>query len=238
MQFESRAAFFDVDNTLLNLKSMFSFQRFFYENAPAPWGGEADAYERFTSLLQAHPQQHDRLALNRYFYESYRGRRHADVVALTEAWFAGLLDKYGERLWIDAALCLARKLRSEGHVLVAVSGSTHEILAPVLRHLDFDACLATTLERDGDTYTGRILPPQVIGEGKREAVHCFARKRGLKLSDCVAVGDHITDLPMLDAVGRAVVIAGDCALESIAAERRWPVLRTPALAQEGQLADV
>lgn len=238
MQPKLRAAFFDVDNTLLNLKSMFSFQQYFYANAPAPWGGGEGAYARFVEQLQAHPQRHDRLALNRFFYESYRGWRHADVQALAEQWFAQLAADHGERLWIDAALALARRLRSEGYLLVAVSGSTHEILAPVLKHLQFDACLATTLERDGPVYTGRIVPPQVIGEGKEKALRRFALERGLDLHDCVACGDHITDLPMLDAVGRAYVIAGDAALVAIALGRNWPVLGAAAQALEGQLAHV
>ena len=90
MQRKPCAAFFDVDNTLLNLKSMFSFQRFFYENAPEPWRGGAEAYARFLATLKAHPDKHDRLALNRFFYESYRGWRHDDVVALSQQWFEHL----------------------------------------------------------------------------------------------------------------------------------------------------
>lgn len=201
-------------------------------------GRRADAYARLVERLQAHPQRHDRLALNRYFYESYNGWRHADVLALAERWFTMLQEEHGERLWIDAALALARRLRGEGYLLVAVSGSTHEILARVLRHLQFDACLATTLERDGAAYTGRIVPPQVIGEGKGEALHRFARARGLDLRDCVACGDHITDLPMLDAVGKAYVVAGDPALEALALARNWALLDMPAQALEGQLAHV
>ena len=109
---------------------------------------------------------------------------------------------------------------------------------PCSPHLGFDACLATTLERDGEHYTGRIVPPQVIGEGKGEAVRRFAGERGLDLARCLAVGDHITDLPMLDAVGRAIVVAGDGALEQVAAARQWPVLPASPLALEGQLAHV
>lgn len=238
MQPKLRAAFFDVDNTLLNLKSMFSFQQYFYEHAAAPWGGDAGAYARFTAQLQAHPQRHDRLALNRCFYESYRGWRHADVLALAERWFAHIARTHGERLWIEAALALARRLGGQGYLLVAVSGSSHEVLAPVLRHLRFDACLATTLERDGAVYTGGIVPPQVIGQGKADALHRFARERGIDLHDCVACGDHITDLPMLEAVGQSYVVAGDAALEAIALARNWPLLATSAQALEGQLAHV
>lgn len=238
MQRKTRAAFFDVDNTLLNLKSMFSFQQFFYQNAPAPWRGGEQAYAGFVAKLQAHPDKHDRLALNRFFYESYRGWRHEDVLALTGKWFAAMREQHGAGLWIAAALELAGQLREQGFELVAVSGSTHEILAPVLEHLGFDACLATTLEREAGCYTGRIVPPQVIGDGKAQAIRAYVAERGMRLEDCAACGDHITDLSMLELVGHAYVIGGDPALEAIAAKRDWPLLGTATESLEGQLAHV
>lgn len=238
MQRKPRAAFFDVDNTLLNLKSMFSFQRFFYENAPEPWRGGAEAYARFLTTLQAHPDKHDRLALNRFFYESYRGWRHDDVVALSRQWFEHLRERHGAGLFIAEALELAEQLREEGFELVAVSGSTHEILAPVLKYLRFDTCLATTLEREKGCYTGRIVPPQVIGDGKAQVIRRFVQEHDMELDGCAACGDHITDLSMLEIVGHAYVIAGDPALEAIAVERDWPLLGTAPQSLEGQLAHV
>lgn len=238
MQRKPRAAFFDVDNTLLNLKSMFSFQQFFYEHAPDPWRGGQAAYAAFLDRLQAHPEKHDRLALNRFFYESYRGWRHDDVVALTGQWFEAMREQHGSGLWIAEAIELAAQLREDGFELVAVSGSTIEILAPVLEHLGFDGCLATTLEREAGRYTGRIVPPQVIGDGKAQAIRGYVRERGMALDDCAACGDHITDLSMLELVGHAYVIAGDPALEAIAAERDWPLLGAPSASLEGQLAHV
>ncbi|MFC3107146.1 HAD family hydrolase [Undibacterium arcticum] len=224
MQPKPRAAFFDIDNTLLNLKSMFSFQEYFYAHAPQQWRGRGDSYAHFVELLHSYPQRDDRLALNRFFYESYEGRRQADVSALAERWFASLLQQHGGRLWLPAALDLARRLKARGYLLVAVSGSCHEILTPVLRHLAFDHCLATRLEVQHGLYTGKILPPQVIGNGKAQALLEYARSHSLELQHCVACGDHITDLPMLEAVGMSYVVAGDSALEQVARIRNWPVL--------------
>lgn len=224
MQRKHKAAFFDVDNTLLNLKSMFSFQEYFYANAPETRRGRETSYADFVAQLQTHPARHDRLALNRLFYESFKGRRRSEVVALAEQWFRGLNDEHGDKLWIRSALDLANALREEGHLLVAVSGSCHEILGPVLRHLAFDHCLATNLEVHEDIYTGKILPPQVIGEGKAQVIAQFGGEHSLDVAACVACGDHITDIAMLEAVGMQYVVAGDPALESIAASRKWPVL--------------
>ncbi|MBM3115835.1 HAD family hydrolase [Jeongeupia naejangsanensis] len=224
-----KAAFFDVDNTLLNLKSMFSFQQYYYART-----GSGDAYPAFVQMLQDHPQRHDRQALNRLFYQSFSGRSQSVLRAIAEAWFAHQLGEYGDALWIRSALTLAGRLRAEGYQLVAVSGSSHEILAPLMRHLGFDACLATTLEvRDG-FYTGQIDGLQMIGDGKGVAVRQYAAEQGIDLADCVACGDHITDLPMLFQTGLAFVVEGDPALEEVARQRDWPVL---ALNEQAQVAE-
>lgn len=217
---ERRAAFFDIDNTLFNVKSMFSFQEYFYRRS----GAHDNAYAEFVAALQAHPQAHDRLILNRVFYQSFQGRAADDVRQAAQEWFSQLLERDGEALWIRSAVALARTLAEEGYALVAVSGSSHEILEPVLAHLRFDHCLATTLDIQDGCYTGNIVAPQTIGAGKAAVVRDFAQRHGMNLQHCVACGDHLTDMPMLETVGMPYVVAGDPALEVIAAARQWPIL--------------
>lgn len=238
MPLEHRAAFFDVDNTLLNLKSMFSFQEYFYANAPAAWRGPLRSYGDFLEQLDTHPDRQDRLALNGLFYESFKGRRAVDVTALAEQWFSRLSAEHGDRLWIRSALNLASTLRDDGCLLVAVSGSCHEILAPVMKHLSFDRCLATTLEMDKDIYTGKIVPPQIIGSGKAQVILQLAQSLSLNLDHCAACGDHITDMPMLESVGMPYIVAGDPMLEQVAASRRWPVLDAVAPIQKSSFVHI
>lgn len=232
MQRECRnAAFFDVDNTLLNLKSMFAFQEYFYAQAATHRGAFA-TYEEFIADLHAAAAPDDRLALNRRFYESFRSRRVDEVERLAEQWFATMLVRHGDRLWIESALHLARHLQRRGYLLVAVSGSSHEILGPMLRHLEFDACLATSLESEHGAYTGRIVPPQIIGDGKASAMRRFADAHRIDLQRCIACGDHLSDLPMLEAVGKQFVVHGDPALERVALARGWQMLETEPSAMQ------
>lgn len=227
-----RAAFFDVDNTLLDAKSMFSFQRFYLDEwLPRHGGAEGGTpgYAEFARNFEALAQRLERPALNRLFYDGYAGHSRRGLAEAARAWFAQLLAQRGEGLWIRPALALAEELRAEGFQLVAVSGSSHEILAPVLERLRFDACLATELEAVGDRLSGRIVPPQMIGEGKAVALRRWADAHGIELARSVACGDHISDLPMLACVGRALVVAGDPALEREAALHGWPVLRADSV---------
>lgn len=222
-----KAAFFDVDNTLLDAKSMFSFQAFYLDVwSPAQVSGR-ESFAQFSERFARYAQHHDRLGLNRLFYEGYAGHSRQSMRAAAVAWFAQLEQRDGS-LWIAPALRLAEALRDRGHRLVAVSGSSHEILAPLIERLGFDDCLATCLEAEGDRLTGRILAPQMIGVGKAVALRDWALRRGVDLRLSAACGDHSTDLPMLECVGYPYVVAGDASLEQIAMARGWPILRATA----------
>jgi HAD superfamily hydrolase (TIGR01490 family) len=225
-----RAAFFDVDNTLIDLKSMFAFQAYYWRQRPEPTLPAIETYRRFVARLEEHPQRADRSVVNRLFYESFAGRDCEDVRRLCECWFEAALYEHGEALWIGPALLLARRLKREGFVLVGVSGSSQDILAPLMAHLQFDHCLATRLEEHTGRYTGRIVPPQMIGTGKAQAIAAFMREHGLRAEHCVACGDHASDLPMLQAVGTGFVVPGDPLLEKLASIHGWQVLGNTAAA--------
>lgn len=220
----TRAAFFDVDNTLIDLKSMFSFQSFYWQQRPEKSQRPEQTYQHFVEALELHPERHNRQVINRLFYESFSGRDRGDMRTLGVQWFQAVLRERGEGLWIAAAVALARRLKADGYLLVGVSGSCDEILSPVLAHLGFDHTLATQLEHVEGRFTGRIDPPQMIGAGKVEALLAFVQRHGLQARDCVAVGDHLSDAPMLDAVGTAYVVPGDPLLENLAALKDWNLL--------------
>jgi HAD superfamily hydrolase (TIGR01490 family) len=232
-----RAAFFDVDNTLLNLKSMFSFQSFYLDTWRVSQGA-APSYAAFMHAMETHADRNDRPMMNRLFYRSYAGHRQDDVQAAAWIWFDELTAALGEALWIQPALARARQLQAAGHLLVAVSGSSDDILAPLIDQLGFDHCLATRLEARDGVLTGEIAGLQMIGPGKGEAMRRFAHEFDIDLAHCVACGDHVTDLPMLEAAGTALVVEGDPQLEAIARSRGWETLPAERPADDTQLAHI
>lgn len=218
------AAFFDVDETIINLKSMLSFQEFFFKFA-SPAFDPTNAYpQAFLHQLKIASKCIDRKTVNREFYKIFRGRNREAVTKLADPWFKEILQKMGEDLWVKSTLDLIEKMRKSAHLLVAVTGSSQDFLSPILSRLRFDACIGTTLEVVDGLYTGEILPPQTIGEGKATAIRSFAAARGIDLSLCFACADHISDLPMLETVGEAAVVAGDRTLETEAQNRGWAIL--------------
>lgn len=218
----SRFAFFDVDGTLLPFKSMFDFQSYI---ARQTRGSNARLRYLARRLRFGFYEiaRRNRLFVNRKYYETFRGQRVAEVCQRAEEWFA-CRKAEGKPLFIAPMIDVLETHRRDGFGIVLVSGSFNEILAPVARELRATAVLSTRLEAVDGIYTGRILPPQMIGHGKSDAIRAFLLDRGIDPESCSAFGDHWSDLAMLRAVGGPGVVAGDPRLETYAQSMGWPVI--------------
>lgn len=222
----SRYAFFDVDGTILRLRSMLTFQKFYYHHRVrfAPLGA-LNAWRSRLWWSYNILTQRDRHVVNRKYYESFRGRRQAEVREFARRWYE---HEKGSRaqLFISDTIKAIEKHRENGVEIVLVSGSFVEILEPLASELGARHCLATILEVQDGRYTGRILPPQMIGDGKARAIRTFLADMQAPATECFAYGDHHTDIPMLETVGRPVAIGGDARLTEHALSRGWEILNS------------
>jgi len=217
-------AFFDVDGTLIHGKSMFGFHDFWYQS----WIGlsskdHREEYKDVSAILRMLQNGNSsRDVVNRRFYELFAGRDVTEVTRCAQAWAQRELAK--PAFLVQEVVAELQSLRAKGIEPVFVSGSFMEVLRPIAQHLDVSHVLATQLLHDGRRYNGRFKPPQTIGAGKAVAVRDFAQEHGAQLQECWAYGDDVSDVDMLEVVGNAVAVIGDCALESIAKQRGWRCL--------------
>lgn len=217
-----RYAFFDVDETLVRIKSMFSFRDYYLHWALGEERGAA-AQKRFLTLQREQIIRGlDRQEINRLFWESFRGFEKSDVQRAAQAWHQHVRKQPG--YFIPQTLKALDQHQRQGTEPVFVSGSCIEILTPLAQELGVTSVLANRLEVEQGRFTGKLLPPQTIGIGKRKTVVDFLEKSKALAEDCYGYGDHVSDLPMLESVGHPRVIEGNADLTSIAQERGWPVL--------------
>ena len=217
-------AFFDVDETILNFKSMMDFQKFYFLNCPDIREHHREIeYYNFSMMMDTIARLHDRSIVNAKYFETFRGRHRVIVKRMAERWFSRL-KKERNNLYNKCTLDALKSHKAAGTDIVLVSGSLIELLSPLASELDIKFVIATKLETKKKLFTGKILPPQIIGEGKAFAVRNFLEKNGCRAENCHAYGDHISDLPMLETVGIKHVIKGDPELEKIANCRKWDIL--------------
>ncbi len=211
------AAFFDLDKTVIARASMAAYgpalHRAGYLSAPmalrAAWGQ----------------------LLFRFFGadEGSMARARQTALRLAAGWEQEGLQRFArdhlaeviEPIVYDEALDLFAHHRAEGRLLVLVSASPVEIVAPLAEHLGVDEFIATTPETDAEgRYTGEV-EFYAQGPAKAEAIERLAVGRGIDLDGSWAYSDSATDLPMLDAVGHPVAVNPDRELRRTAEVRGW-----------------
>jgi HAD superfamily hydrolase (TIGR01490 family) len=221
------AAFFDVDETLITLKSMFAFLEYHYRECGYPAAAYTEAVAWLHGLLASGMP---RAQANLKYYELFAGHDARRVAEVGEAWFAAELR--GGALFRPAVLDALAQHRAAGELIVLVSGSFAACLEPIRRHVRADVLLCTVPEVVDDRYTGRVLTP-MIGDAKAAAVRGLMTDRSLRPQDCHAYGDHASDLPLLEAVANPVVVGDDPVLLEHARARSWRRLTgAPAQARE------
>ncbi|MFF0478731.1 HAD family hydrolase [Streptomyces sp. NPDC004284] len=201
------AAFFDVDETLITVKSMFGFLAFHLRAQ----GLGPDAYDRAEKELKDLAAQGvPREETNRLYYRHFAGHQAADVAQEGRRWFARELARDG--FFHPRTLHHLRAHHAEGTVISLVSGSFPACLDPIAAHVGAHRVLCTRPRIENGVYTGELDGEPVIGEGKARAVRRAQAELGIDADACVAYGDHGSDLPMLLTARRRIVVGTDPAL--------------------------
>ncbi len=118
-------------------------------------------------------------------------------------------------------------------IVTAASQEMADLLAHVLA---FDGGLGSRSEIVDGVYTGRAAGPFNYREGKVESLLELGGTHGIDLAQSYAYSDSESDLPMLRAVGHAVVVNPDPELARIAAREGWEVLRFDRLGRRLKVA--
>ncbi|HEX7035181.1 MAG TPA: HAD family hydrolase [Pseudomonadales bacterium] len=125
--------------------------------------------------------------------------------------------------WIYAeARALIDAHRGMGHHIVIVTSATRYQAEPIARGLGVEDLCCTELEVVEGHITGKALP--CYGVGKLSAAERLAEQRQTDLSQAYFYSDSSDDLPLLEAVGRPVVVNPKPPMARLARARGWPCL--------------
>ena len=110
-------------------------------------------------------------------------------------------------------------LKRNGFTPVIVSASGYELMALAARALKIKKVFATKTKTIDGRYRNRLTTSLHVKDGKKRAMHAVASKEELARS--FAFGDSITDVEMLESVGRPVALNPTPELETEAKRRKW-----------------
>lgn len=115
------------------------------------------------------------------------------------------------------------RLRREGTVCAILTSATPYVAEPLAEELGIPHVICTRPTVVDGCFTGSWEPPLCYGAGKVQLASLWAKQHGFDLRDATFYSDSITDLPMLEAVGKPRVINPDFRLRRLAKQRGYPV---------------
>jgi len=214
------AAFFDVDNTVMQGASIFHFARglhrrkFFTtgEIASAAW---KQAYFRIIGVEDpTHVAEARSSALS-----FIAGHTTTELEELGEEIFD---EAMAHRIW-PGTRALAQMHLDEGQRVWLVTAAPIEIASIIARRLGLTGAMGTVAEHVDGVYTGQLVGDLLHGPAKAEAIKALAVREGLDLSRCSAYSDSSNDLPMLSMVGDPCAINPDSRLRAHARAHGWRI---------------
>lgn len=212
------AAFFDLDNTVMQGAALFHFgrglykRRFFRKRELARFAWQQAYFRLAGAENPEHMQEARDSALS-----IVKGHRVSELMEIGEE----IYDEYmAGRIW-PGTRALAQAHLDAGQRVWLVTAAPVETATIIARRLGLTGALGTVAESVGGVYTGRLVGEPLHGPAKTEAVRALAAAEDLELARCAAYSDSANDIPMLSLVGYPYAINPDSALRTHAAEEGW-----------------
>ncbi|WP_107982650.1 HAD-IB family hydrolase [Rhodococcus sp. OK519] len=214
------AAFFDVDNTMVQGASIIHFAR----------GLAARKYLRTSDLVDfawkqvkfriTGKENSEDVAEGREKALSFvAGRSTAELARLGEEIYDEVI---ADKIWAGTR-ALAQMHLDAGQQVWLVTATPVELAQVIAKRLGLTGALGTVAESEDGVFTGRLVGDILHGLGKAHAVRTLAVREGLNLKRCTAYSDSYNDVPMLSLVGTAVAVNPDADLREVAKHRGWAV---------------
>ncbi len=218
-----KLALFDLDGTLIPKDSDHLFGEF------AITLGWADA-QTFRQRNDAFYDDYTAGRLDIHAYVEFatapwRDRPPAELARATERFLALLV----QPMLHPAALDLVKRHQDAGDLVAVVTATNDFVTRPIAKLIGVHDLIATDLQRDAQgKVTGLIDGVPAFREGKITRVQHWLATRGLQIDafdSSTFYSDSTNDLPLLERVSNPVATNPGPALERIAQERGWPVLK-------------
>jgi HAD superfamily hydrolase (TIGR01490 family) len=214
---------FDLDGTLIPKDSDHAFGEFLIQHG---WAN-ADEFKRGNDKFYADylAGTLDMTAYVEFATAPWRARAAnelADVVAQ-------FVKSVVQPMLMPAALNLVRQHQADGDLVAIVTATNDFITRPIADCFGVHELIATDLQRDAaGAVTGAIRGVPSFREGKVTRVERWLAKQGLVFEDFqrhTFYSDSSNDLPLMERVSHPVATNPGPALERVALDRGWPILK-------------
>ena len=219
------AAFFNLDNTLIQGSSLVHFIHSLAECGQLSWRN-ISSFKLKNSRLRGKKAKSD-FVLEQQIHKAFRflqGSRQSQFLEECEAIATRLLSyKINPQV---LSQILDHQLN--GHDTWLLTDAPIEIATTLAQKIGMTGALGTKSEVLEGTYSGRIEGELLKGPHKAQAAKHLASMRSYDLTKSFAYSDSLNDLPLLASVGTPFVVNPNSELARIARKNAWHELTSAA----------
>ncbi|MCP5467644.1 MAG: HAD-IB family hydrolase [Deltaproteobacteria bacterium] len=117
-----------------------------------------------------------------------------------------------------------KKQRNLGHKIAFISSGPQMAIQPIEKFFHADRSFSISPQIKEGVLQKEIIEPLCYEEGKVILAEQYANENQTELKDCLFYSDSISDLPLLEKVGKAHAVNPDKFLFREAQKRHWPIL--------------
>jgi HAD superfamily hydrolase (TIGR01490 family) len=215
-------AIFDLDNTILNGDSDYSWINFLID------------------IGFVHKEEYEKK--NQYFYDKYyegnldydewaefalstiKGKRPEDIENLLNEFLSSVI----EPMINIYALRLLHNHYHNNDVMLLASATNSVIVNPIAKRLGFENIVATEVEIVDGVYSGKLQGISALGEGKLQKVREWMNRNDFNdFKNTTFYSDSINDFPLLLEVNKAIAVNPDKKLREECEKRSWEIIDLP-----------
>ena len=215
-----RAAFFDVDNTLVRGSTLYflgrgMYQRGFFTKADISRFVVANIRFRMTGTEKAEVIEKYQNAATDFI----GGHAVDDIKKVGEE----IYDEFvSPKLW-QGTFEIAKSHLDQGEEVWLVTAAPQDMADIIAQRLGLTGALGSKALIENGIYTGALDGKLLHGTEKALAIQKLAQEHGLDLKNCYSYSDSHNDVPLLQAVGHPCAINPDAILRIRAMAEGWPI---------------
>ncbi len=215
-----RAAFFDVDNTLIRGSTLYFLARGMYKRG---FFSKADISRFVLANLRFRLTGKENKEEIKRFQDAATDFIGGHNVKEIETIAQEIYDEFVSPVIWQGTIDIAESHLKNSEEVWLVTAAPEDMALLIAKRLGFTGALGSKAETEDGCYTGALLGNLLHGKEKASAVRELARVRGFELENCYAYSDSHNDLPLLLAVGNPSVINPDAILGLRALAHGWPI---------------
>jgi HAD superfamily hydrolase (TIGR01490 family) len=216
----TRAAFFDVDNTLVRGSTLYflgrgMYQRGYFTKADISRFVVANLRFRMTGMEKQDVIERFQKAATDFV----GGHQVSDILKLGEE----IYDEFvSPKLW-ERTCEIAREHLAKGESVWLVTAAPQDMAEIIANRLGFTGAIGSKVIIKDGIYSGELDGKILHGAEKASAIRTLATEHGYNLNECYSYSDSHNDLPLLTAVGHPSAINPDAILRIKALAEGWPI---------------